>query len=84
MNSISVQIRPYGCHNRQPLGSRPIPAQDGWFVDGVTRTPRLVPLPFRMAKACEYAKADGQADPRCAGCKHQINQKEEGTHGTTS
>lgn len=69
----------YGRHDRAPLGSVPIPVQAGWYTDGTTRTPKLAPLPFRMSKACEYAKTEGQADPRCAGCKNQT-KNEEGTH----
>ena len=77
-------MKPYGCQTRPPLGSVPIPAQDGWYTDGHTRTPRLVPLPFRMAKTCQYSREEAnRSDPRCAGCKHQI-KNEEGTHGTTS
>lgn len=81
MTSISVQIRPYGCHGRPPLGSVPIQVQAGWFDDSYTRTPWLVTLPFRMARDCQYSREEAnRSDPRCAGCKHQINQKEEGTH----
>jgi hypothetical protein len=59
----------YGCHNRPPLGSRPIPMQDGYYLDGVTRTPRLVPLPFRMSRDCHYGQDAGRTDPKCAGCQ---------------
>jgi hypothetical protein len=61
-----------GCFNRPPLGSRPVPVQDGVYLDGYTQTPRLVPLPFRMSRACEYAKtALGRSDKGCTGCKHR-------------
>lgn len=70
-------MNPYGCHNRSPLGSVPIPAQDGWFVDNVSRTPKLVTLPFRMSKDCQYSMDDAnRADPRCAGCQHQITNQQ--------
>lgn len=63
----------YGCKNRAPLGQRVIPAQDGWFSDGYTRYPKLVPLHFRMAPECIYSTSDlGQKDKSCDGCKwHQ-------------
>jgi hypothetical protein len=60
----------YGCHNRAPLGQKVIPVQDGWFTDGLTRYPKLVPLPFRMAPDCKYSETDlGKADKGCEGCK---------------
>lgn len=69
-------MSPYGCHDRRPLGSVPIPAQDGWFVDNVTRTPRLVTLPFRMSKDCQYSRDEAnRADPRCAGCQHHAQEE---------
>ena len=38
-------------------------------MDGYTRTPRMVPMPFRMEPTCQYTHSDlGQADTRCAGC----------------
>lgn len=32
---------------------------------------RMVWVPFRMSKLCEYAKNDKYADPQCVGCKHK-------------
>lgn len=61
----------YGCHNHSPFRTS-FPAQDGWFMDGVTRVARMVPVPFRMAKDCQYTHtALGAADARCVGCKHK-------------
>jgi hypothetical protein len=58
----------YGCKDRAPYLSS-IPAADGHYMDGYTRTPRMVPMPFRMAQGCEYTKSElGQADTRCHGC----------------
>jgi len=58
----------YACKDRAPF-MRTIAAQDGWFMDGYTRTPRMVPMPFRMAQTCQYTHSDlGGADKRCAGC----------------
>jgi len=58
-----------GCHDRKPF-KESVPVQDGHFMDGVTRTPRMVSSPFRMSKACEYTKTTlGQADKGCTGCK---------------
>lgn len=61
----------HGCHNRPPYKTS-MPVQDGYFMDGVTRAPRMVPVPFRMARDCQYTKsALGQADRACAGCRHK-------------
>jgi hypothetical protein len=58
----------YGCHNRAPY-MRTIAAQDGWYMDGHTRTPRMVPMPFRMSQTCNYTTTElGRADTRCTGC----------------
>jgi hypothetical protein len=58
----------YGCHNRAPYLSS-IPVADGHYMDGYTRTPRMVPMPFRMAQTCQYTHTSlGQADTRCHGC----------------
>jgi hypothetical protein len=60
--------RLYGCHNRAPYAST-LPTQSGWFMDGYTRTPRMVPMPFRMSPTCNYTHTDlGAADKRCTGC----------------
>ena len=61
----------YGCHNRPPFRSV-LPVQDGFFMDRVTRVPRMVAAPFRMSPDCQYTKtALGQADKGCTGCKHR-------------
>lgn len=61
----------YGCHDRPPF--RPILiVQDGWYLDGVTRTPKLASTPFRMAPECQYTLTElGQKDARCNDCKHK-------------
>lgn len=60
-----------GCHNRPPFKTI-TPVQDGWYMDGVSRTPRMVAVPFRMAATCQYTKTTlGQADKGCDGCKHR-------------
>ena len=61
----------YGCHNR-PAFKRSHFAQDGWWIDGVQRIPKLTIVPFRMAEDCRYTLTDlGQADKVCQGCKHR-------------
>jgi hypothetical protein len=61
----------YGCHNRKPFKTM-MPAQNGWYMDGVTRTPKMTPVKFRMAAECQYTLSDlGQKDDRCTGCKHR-------------
>jgi len=58
-----------GCHDRKPF-KESVPVQDGHFMDGVTRTPRMVSSPFRMAKACQYTLTElGKVDKGCTGCK---------------
>jgi hypothetical protein len=60
-----------GCHNRPPFKTI-TPVQDGWFMDGVSRSPRMVAVHFRMATACQYTHTTlGQADQKCTGCKHK-------------
>lgn len=58
----------YGCHNRAEF--KPMtPVQDGWYMDGHTRTPRMVAMPHRMEKSCQYQHTElGQRDRRCTGC----------------
>jgi len=41
---------------------------DGHFMDGVTRTPRMVSVPFRMSPDCEFQKNDLYQYPDCIGC----------------
>lgn len=60
----------YACKNRAPLGEKVLAVQDGWFTDGVTRYPKMVPMRFRMNPACVYSTSDlGKADKGCDGCK---------------
>lgn len=55
-----------------------MPMQAGYYVDGYTRTPRLVPVPFRMNPACQYTHTQlGQADARCSECRHRVNPPKE-------
>lgn len=42
-----------GCHNRRPFRESQ-PVQDGHFMDGVTRFPKMVSQPFRMNPDCQY------------------------------
>lgn len=60
----------YLCFNRPPFKETLI-VQDGWFMDGVTRTPRMKSIPFRMARDCRYQADDLYNDPQCVGCKHK-------------
>lgn len=53
-------------------------AQDGWYLDGTTRVPRLAAVPFRMSPECQYTQSElGQADPKCAGCRHRTDNPKE-------
>jgi hypothetical protein len=59
----------YGCFNRAPFRES-MPVQAGWYCDGHTRTPRMQPSPFRMARECQFTLTElGQTDPKCDGCK---------------
>jgi hypothetical protein len=42
--------------------------QDGYFMDGVTRYPRMVSVPFRMSRDCEFSKGNEYDLPDCRGC----------------
>jgi hypothetical protein len=64
-----------GCHNHAPFLDT-LEVQDGW-TPGVydvtravtTRAPRMITVPFRMARDCRYTHTDlGKADAACAGC----------------
>lgn len=58
----------YACKDRAAYAPS-VPVQDGWYMDGYTRTPRMVPMPFRMSPTCNYTETElGQADTRCDGC----------------
>lgn len=57
-----------GCHNHPPFRTV-IPMQDGWYMDGYTRTPRMVARPFVNTKPCQYSKSElGKVDRGCDGC----------------
>lgn len=60
-----------GCHNRAAYKTR-VMVQDGWYMDGYTRLPRMIEVPFKMSNDCQYTKTElGKADKRCDGCKHR-------------
>lgn len=64
-------VKNYGCHNR-PQYRNMLPVQDGWWMDGQTRVPKMIPSPFRMSAECQFTHTTlGQADPKCVGCKHR-------------
>lgn len=63
---VVTNMQPYGCHNR-PTQRLPVPVQDGWFLDGVTRVPRMVPWINPMSTDCKWETR--ATDPRCIGCK---------------
>jgi len=67
----------YGCKNRAPYASA-MPVQDGWFMDGYTRTPRMVSMPFRMSPDCNYTTtALGEKDEKCQGCSWRAKEGKE-------
>ena len=59
----------YGCHNRTPFRDV-YPVQDGHFMDGKTRVPRMTAAKHVLSRDCQYTKSDlGRVDPGCVGCK---------------
>lgn len=65
-------MKPYACHDRPEFRTR-LKVQDGHFDDGHQRIPRMVAIPFVMAKDCQYTNTElGQKDPRCEACKHKF------------
>ena len=63
-------MRKNGCFDRPPLKTSAVVA-DGHFMDGVTRTSRMISIPDPMTKTCQYSKDDKYDDPQCVGCKHK-------------
>ena len=57
----------YACINRPPLRTSH-PVQDGFFMDGHTRYPRMVAMADPMTKSCQYSRDDRYSDPQCAPC----------------
>ena len=58
-----------GCHNRKDFFES-MPVQDGHYMDGFTRTPRMIASPLRNTKLCQYTKTDlGIADKGCTDCR---------------
>jgi hypothetical protein len=47
---------------------RNVIVQDGHYMDGTTRYPRMVSVPFRMSPDCEFQKNDLYQYPDCIGC----------------
>lgn len=59
----------YGCRNR-PEYRAVVVVQDGWYLDGTTRVPRMAAVPFRQSPDCQYTHSElGRADAGCIGCK---------------
>lgn len=72
-----MTTRRNGCHNRRDFKTS-MPMQDGWFMDGATRVPKMIAIPFAMRKDCAYTHtALGQTDPGCQGCKHRFTPSQE-------
>lgn len=64
----------YGCHNRKAYKPKFF-VQNGWWLDGLTRTAKVEQSKFRMAPDCQYTKTDlGKTDDRCIGCKHKVDE----------
>ena len=59
----------YGCHNRAPF--REIyPVQDGHWMDGKTRVPKMTAAKHVLSRDCKYTLSDlGRKDQACTGCK---------------
>ncbi|NMM21828.1 MAG: hypothetical protein HHJ15_18065 [Rhodoferax sp.] len=72
---MNLDPRYYACSNRRDFVSS-YPVADGYYMDGHTRTPRMVSQPnFSYGKPCEYTKsALGMADAGCTDCRHKQQQ----------
>jgi len=46
-----------GCFNRAPF-KESMKVQDGWIDYCNSRMPKMIDVPFRMSKDCEYQKHD--------------------------
>lgn len=75
-----------GCHNRAPYretsrvqdGSTDYMTNDAEPPTAVYVLPRIVEIPFRMSRECNYTHTElGQRDERCAGCRwrHESEQQ---------
>lgn len=65
-----------GCFDRRAFAAS-MPVQSGWYMDGHTRTPRMVSVAVRGQPGCQYTLSPlGQTDPGCVGCKHHNNTLE--------
>lgn len=56
----------HGCHNRRPLATRAV-VQNGWYMDGTTRAPRMESIPVPKSRDCKHERR--QTDPGCTACK---------------
>ena len=64
----------YGCHDRPPYKPSQ-PVQSGWYADGYTKTPRMVPMPHVMTTDCQFTHTElGKIDAKCEGCKHKLKE----------
>ena len=60
----------HGCHDRPAYKPAMVVADGYYWSGGETRTQKLVSVPHRMAKDCQYTLSQlGQADQKCKGCK---------------
>lgn len=58
----------YGCHGRRDYVAS-YPVQDGHYLDGYTRTPRMVSQPTFGKRDCQFTLSElGRDDARCEGC----------------
>lgn len=66
-------MEPYGCKDHAPFAdSTKVQDGFGWMVGRVFRVPKMVDVPFRMSKECNYRHSDlGKSDKRCDGCAHR-------------
>lgn len=64
------ELTHYACRNRKSFKPT-LTVQDGYKPDG---TRNMVEVPFRMSRACEYARTElGEVDVRCGDCWHRAS-----------
>lgn len=65
-----LEPRRNACFDRPPFRTSMV-VQDGWWMDGYTRYPKMKAVEFRGSPGCVYSTDPlmGSKDPGCVGCK---------------
>jgi len=70
----------YACSNRRDFVAS-YPVADGWYMDGHTRTPRMVSQKTTGKRDCQFTlfqltptSPANRDDARCADCSRRLNK----------